>query len=119
MKDPGDGVPGQFCSHQDDRYTHKQARDILDPPVTERVVLVGFLSCQPETDQRDHAGRGVREVVEAVGRYGYGPCQQACGEFSRKQYKVKKNTDCSREDAVSAPHFGQVGIFMIRNEQLR
>ena len=87
-----------------------------DPAMAEGVVSVRLFPCELKADQGDHARSGVGEVVEGVRSDRDRADKYSCGKFSRKKNQIKKNTDCSREDAIAAPHLGKVGFFMIRNK---
>ena len=49
----------QFKAHKQDDHRNGKPGEILDAPVPERMVPIGFLPSQPETDERDHRGAGI------------------------------------------------------------
>lgn len=83
----------QLAAHdQDDKRDYERA-DILEPAVTERVLVVGGLICQTEADER-HRGRArVRQVVRGVRRYGYTARYRADNEFCRGQQDIAYYSD--------------------------
>ena len=80
------------------------------------MIPVRTFSRQTETDQCNDAGCRIGQVVKGVCSDGDGMGEESCGEFSYKQDEIEKNTDRPLEDAVEAPHFGQIGILVIRNQ---
>ena len=62
--------------------------DILDAPVSERVVLIGLFSGHLRADHRDHGAAGVRQVVEAIGHDRHGVDDDADGNFEYKKEQV-------------------------------
>ena len=65
-----------------------EGRDVLDTPVPEGVVLVGFLSGHLRTDHGDHGAAGVGQVVKAVGHDRHGVDDDADGNFEYKKEQV-------------------------------
>ena len=69
-----------------DRYD--EGRDILDAPVSERMVLIGLFPGHLRADHRDHGAAGVRQVVEAIGHDRHGVDDDADGNFEYKKEQV-------------------------------
>ena len=97
----------QFQAHQQDEHRHRQARDVLHPPVAEGVLRIRLLSRQLKAHQRHEGGTGVRQVVEGVRRDGDGPGQGARQELPGKQQHIQADAHDPAEDAV-----GPAGLWL-------
>ena len=112
VQDLVQGGPAQLVTHQQDQQRHRQAGQVLHPPVAERVLRVRLLARQAEAHQRHEGAAGVGEVIEGVGGDGDGAGEGARQEFSQEQQDVQPDPHRAAEDAVAPAEDG--GLLALR-----
>ena len=104
------GALPQLKAHQQDGHGHQQAAEVLDPPVSEGVLLIRRLPGQPEADQRDHRRGGVRQVVQPVRHHGDGASEQPCPQLSQTQQGIQQDAHASRQCSAPLPDLRSGGV---------
>ena len=119
MQDRAHGVAQQFKAHQQNDDRDDEARDILQPPVAERMLGVGLLPGQTKAQQR-HDGRArVGQVVKGVRRDGDRARKRPRKQLEREEQQIDDNAHRSAKHTVSAPHCGIRRVLIVFDEPTR
>ena len=119
MQDRAHGVAQQFKAHQQNDDRDDEARDILQPPVAERMLGVGLLPGQTKAQQR-HDGRArVGQVVKGVRRDGDRARKRPRKQLEREEQQIDDNAHRAAKHTVSAPHCGIRRVLIVFDEPTR
>ena len=119
VQDRAHGVAQQLKAHQQDDDRDDETRDVLEPPVAERMLGVGLLPGQTKAQQR-HDGRArVGQVVKGVRRDGDRARKRPRKQLEREEQQVDGNAHRAAKHTVSAPHCGVGRVLIVFDEPTR
>ena len=83
------------------------------------VIRVGRTARQPESQQRHHGGRRIRQIVDRVGHNGHRAHQQTHNQLAQKQQAVADDSRDACQNANRRMDGGIPGILIIFHKQTK